>query len=56
DRSGFDTLQKEFKTSCQFTRVVISVLQERVQLENDYAKGLSKLHARLSKAATELSG
>ncbi len=29
DRSGFDALQKEFKTSSQFTRVLLSVLQER---------------------------
>ncbi|KAL5104041.1 Endophilin-A2 [Taenia crassiceps] len=56
DRTGFDALQKEFKSSCQFTRVLISVLQERVQLENDYAKGLSKLHSRLSKATVGLSG
>ncbi|KAH9279650.1 hypothetical protein ECG_07861 [Echinococcus granulosus] len=56
DRTGFDILQKEFKSSCQFTRVLISILQERVQLENDYAKGLSKLHSRLSKSAVGLSG
>ncbi|KAL7052967.1 hypothetical protein AAHC03_026346 [Spirometra sp. Aus1] len=56
DRSGFDILLKDIKSASQFTRIVIEVFRERAQLESDYAKGLSRLHARLSKAAEALSG
>lgn len=40
---------------CDQIRLLLFYAQ-RIQLENDYAKGLAKLHARLSKAAIGLSG
>lgn len=53
---GFDHLRKYTRNGSEFFKEVIGVLEERVELEEHYAKGLQKLSARLMKATKNAVG
>lgn len=49
---GFEELRKYIKHGSEFSKEVAAVLQERAELESNYAKNLNKLAAKLLKAMT----
>ncbi|XP_055342321.1 nostrin-like isoform X2 [Paramacrobiotus metropolitanus] len=54
--NGFQELRKYIKQSAEFAKELTSILQERSELETTYAKGLSKISARLAKASKDAVG
>jgi len=54
--NGFDELRKYIKQGNEFCKEVGIILQERSELENNYAKALSKLSAKLTKASSGCIG
>lgn len=53
---GFEDLRNFVKTGADFCKDIVSILQERAELESAYAKGVSKLAGKLFKASKENSG
>ncbi|CAL1287986.1 unnamed protein product [Larinioides sclopetarius] len=49
--NGFEELRKSIKEGQDFTKDIAAILHERSELEMTYAKGLSKLAAKINKAA-----
>lgn len=48
--NGFEELRKSIKEGQDFTKEIAAILHERTELEITYAKGLSKLAAKINKA------
>ncbi|XP_013397348.1 nostrin-like isoform X3 [Lingula anatina] len=48
--NGFEELRKHIKQGNEFSREVAAIVQERAELESSYAKSLSKLSNKLTKA------
>ncbi|KAL5006934.1 hypothetical protein ScPMuIL_015740 [Solemya velum] len=46
---GFEELKKYIKQGSEFCKDIASILQERAELENNYAKGLGRLAVKLNK-------
>lgn len=54
--TGFEELRRLLKQGADFSKEVVSILQERSELEAVHAKGLAKLSQRLARAAREAIG
>lgn len=54
--TGFEELRRLLKQGADFSKEVVSILQERCELEAVHAKGLAKLSQRLARAAREAIG
>ena len=54
--SGFEYLKSYIKDGSDFAKQIVEIVQERAELEAAYCKGVSKLAAKLFKAAKENVG
>ncbi|GAV05503.1 hypothetical protein RvY_15625-2 [Ramazzottius varieornatus] len=54
--NGFLELRRYIKQSAEFAKELSSILQERSELEANYAKGLSKIATRLAKVSKDAVG
>ncbi|XP_064613721.1 nostrin-like [Liolophura sinensis] len=54
--NGFEELRKYIKQGSEFCKEVVAILQERSDLENNYAKNLTRLSIKLNKAASNSLG
>lgn len=55
ENETFDLFRSQVKRGSEFTKELVATLNERAELEANYAKGLSKLSAKLFKSCRELS-
>ena len=53
---GFEDVRSYVKAGSDFNKELVNTLSERAELELNYAKGLSKLSAKLFKASKEMNG
>lgn len=56
DHEGFENLRTYIKQGAEFSKELVSALNERVELEANYSKGLAKVSAKVFKAAKESNG
>ncbi|XP_047499176.1 uncharacterized protein LOC125045783 isoform X1 [Penaeus chinensis] len=54
--NGFDELRRYIKSGGEFCKELAAIMNERAELEANYAKGLHKLSAKLLKASKESMG
>ena len=54
--TGFEDLKSYIKDGSDFAKQIVEIVQERAELEAAYCKGVSKLAAKLFKAAKENVG
>ena len=54
--TGFEDLKSFIKEGSDFAKQIVEIIQERSELEAAYAKGVSKLAAKLFKASKENTG
>ncbi|XP_072038489.1 LOW QUALITY PROTEIN: nostrin-like [Amphiura filiformis] len=56
DEEGYDELRKHMKVAHDFSKDLLAILAERAELESTYAKGLSKLATKSTKASKDTVG
>ena len=54
--TGFEDLKSFIKEGSDFAKQIVEIIQERSELEAAYAKGVSKLAAKLFKVSKENTG